>query len=392
MITEVGDDDRPHDPVVGGDDPQEVLDKIQARAAVEARASDEHEYGRLGPPFDRRSPFFVGLFASFGVGTAFVLAWVVFTAGQVLTLLGLAFFIAVGLDPAVTWLARHGVPRWVAVVVVLVAALGSVVAFFALALPVVVTQGAQLAHNLPRYLHALNNSRSALGRFNVKYHVVSRLQKLVSSGGGSSVTGGVVGVGKAVLGVVYSVLVVTIVSVYLLADLPRFKRGLYQLAPRSRRARMVLLTDEIFARVGGYVLGNLAISVISAVGTTVWALIFGIPYPLMLGLLVGLFDLVPIVGSTAAGVIVALVALVAVSLPVAIATAVFYLVYRFVEDYLLTPRIMAHTVDVPGLVTVVAVLLGGAVLGIVGALVAIPVAAGIKLLLQELAGPRLDRI
>ena len=155
---------------------------------------------------------------------------------------------------------------------------------------------------------------------------------------------------------------------------------------------MVLLTDEIFARVGGYVLGNLAISVISAVGTTVWALIFGIPYPLMLGLLVGLFDLVPIVGSTAAGVIVALVALVAVSLPVAIATAVFYLVYRFVEDYLLTPRIMAHTVDVPGLVTVVAVLLGGAVLGIVGALVAIPVAAGIKLLLQELAGPRLDRI
>ena len=154
---------------------------------------------------------------------------------------------------------------------------------------------------------------------------------------------------------------------------------------------MVLLTDEILARVGGYVLGNLAVSVISGVGTSAWAFAFGIPYPFLLGLMVGLFDLIPIVGSTVAGVIVTLVALAAVSPAVAIATAVFYVVYRFVEDYLIIPRIMRRTVEVPGLVTVVAVLLGGTLLGVVGALVAIPVAAGIKLLAHELAAPRLDR-
>ena len=102
-----------------------------------------------------------------------------------------------------------------------------------------------------------------------------------------------------------------------------------------------------------------------------------------------LFDLIPIIGSTVGGIIVSLVAL-TVSLPVAIATAIFYVVYRFLEDYLLTPRIMARTVNVPGLVTVVATVLGGALLGIIGALIAIPVAAGAKLLFEEIAAPRLE--
>ena len=112
---------------------------------------------------------------------------------------------------------------------------------------------------------------------------------------------------------------------------------------------------------------------------------------LLLGLLVGLLDLVPIIGSTIGGIAVALVAL-TVSLPTAIATGAFYILYRFAEDYLLTPKIMRRTVDVPGLVTVVATVIGGAVLGIVGALVAIPVAAAVKLLLHELAKPRLEEM
>lgn len=373
-----------------GGDPQDVLDRIEAKAAVEAGVSEEHEYGRLGPPFDRGSPFYMGLLGALGVATAFALVWFVFAAGQVLILLGLAFFIAVGLDPAVTWLDRRGLPRWLAVVVVLLAALGIFAAFLALAIPVVVTQATQLANQVPHYLSSLNNHHSTLGKLNAKYHLVSRLQKFIGSGG-PSVASGAVGVGKAVLGAVASGLIVIVVSVYLLADLPRIKRGLYKLAPRSRRPRMVVLTDEILGRVGGFVLGNLLTSVIAGIGTYGWSLAFGIPYPLLLGLLVALFDLIPIVGSTVGGIIVALVAL-TVSLPIAIGTAVFYLVYRFLEDYLLTPRIMRSTVEVPGIVTVVATLLGGALLGIVGALVAIPVAAAIKLLLQELAAPRLDRI
>jgi len=152
----------------------------------------------------------------------------------------------------------------------------------------------------------------------------------------------------------------------------------------------VLLTDEILDRVGGYVLGDLFTSFIAGFGTLAWAVIFGIPYAVFLGLLVALLDLIPIVGSTIGGIIVALVAL-SVSLPLAIATGIFYLVYRFLEDYLLTPRVMAHTVEVPGLVTVVATVIGAALLGIIGALVAIPVAAAIKLVLDQVAVPSLER-
>jgi len=249
-----------------------------------------------------------------------------------------------------------------------------------------VTQASHLADHIPHYLHVLQNKHTELGKLNAKYHIVRSIQKLLK---GSASVNTALGVGKVVLDLVSAVAIVVIVSVYLLADLPRVRRLIYQLAPRSRRARMVLLTDEILNRVGGYVLGNLLTSAIAGIGTWVWALAFGIPYGLLLGLLVALLDLIPIVGSTVGGIIVSLVAL-TVSLPVAIATAIFYVFYRFLEDYLLTPKIMARTVAVPGLVTVIATVLGAALLGIIGALVAIPIAAAIRLLAQELAAPRLD--
>jgi predicted PurR-regulated permease PerM len=366
---------------------QDVLDDIRAEALAQAGVTEERAFGSLGRPFDRRSPFFIGFVAALGAACAVALAYLVVAAGQILVLLGLAFFLAVGLDPAVRWLFRRGVPRWAAVVLVLLAACAVFAGFLAVATPVVVTQATHLANDLPHYLQSLNRRTTTLGRLNLRYHVVSRLQELLRGGGLSF--GTVEGIGKVVLGPVTSVVVVVIVTVYLLVDLPRVKRGIYQLAPSSRRARMVLLTDEIFDRVGGYVLGNIVSSFIAGVGTFVWGIAFGIPYALLLGVLVALLDLIPIVGSTIGGVIVSLVAL-TVSLPVAIATAIFYIGYRFLEDYLLIPRIMVRTVAVPGLLTVVATVLGGALLGIIGALVAIPVAAAAKLLFEEIAAPRLD--
>jgi len=171
--------------------------------------------------------------------------------------------------------------------------------------------------------------------------------------------------------------------------MPRIKLFAYRLAPHSRRARVILLGDEIFTKVGGYVLGNVVTSVIAGLGTYLWMLAFGIPYPILLGLFVAILDLIPVIGSTIGGAVVTLVAL-TVSLPVAIATLAFYIAYRLAEDYLLVPRIMGSTVQVPAVVSIVAVLIGGALLGIVGALVAIPVAAALRLLLQEVAFRRLD--
>jgi predicted PurR-regulated permease PerM len=179
-------------------------------------------------------------------------------------------------------------------------------------------------------------------------------------------------------------------TVYFLADLPRIRQLIYRLFPNSRRPRAILIGDEMFAKVGGFVLGNLITSLIAGVGTFIWLLIFSVPYPLLLALMVALLDLIPIIGSTVGGIIVSLIAL-SVSVPVAIATVAFYVFFRLAEDYILVPKVMGKAVEVPATVTFVAVLLGGAILGIIGALIAIPMAAAARIVLQQTVFPRLDR-
>jgi len=361
---------------------------LDREARVEA-VEGEGPYGSPGRRFDRRSPFFIGMLGGLGLGVAYIVAWSVASAREVLLLIALAFFIAVGLEPIVTLLHRHRVRRGWAVALVSLGFLAVLVGFLALAIPPLVDEANRLIKLAPHYLQELNDRSSFIGHMNAKYHIVDHLQKALSGGGLSSVTSGVFGAGKIVLGVVTAVIVVVALTIYFLADLPRVTSMLYRLVPHSRRARTGLLIDEVFARVGGYVLGNLITSVIAAVGTLIWLEIFGVPYPILLSVFVAFMDLIPIVGSTVAGIVVSLVAL-TVSLPIALATAGFYIVYRNAEDYLITPRVMKRTVDVSGLVTVIAVLIGGTLLGIIGALIAIPIAAGIKLVLEEVTYPRLD--
>jgi predicted PurR-regulated permease PerM len=362
--------------------PETLIEEIHDAAETEARADDDHPFGRTGPRFDRRAPFFVGMNGALGVAVIAGLVLILMSIGQILLLIGMAIIIAVGLDPAVSWLIGRGLPRWVSVSIVLAVALGIFVGFLALAIPVLVKQTTHLANDIPNYLHVLRNPHTFLGHLNSRFHFVSKVQKFLSKSGTSAIAGGVLGVGKVVADLLEAVLVVGILAIYLLADLPRVKRGLYRFAPNSRRARVVLLTDEIMVRIGGYVLGNLLTSVIAGIGTWGWATAFNIPYAFLLGFMVALLDLIPIIGSTVGGIIVSLIGL-TVSFPIAVATAVFYVVYRFLEDYLLTPRIMARTVQVPGLLTVIATLIGGTLLGIIGALIAIPVAAALKLLVEE---------
>jgi predicted PurR-regulated permease PerM len=199
--------------------------------------------------------------------------------------------------------------------------------------------------------------------------------------------GGVLGAGKLVLSLGVATVSVVVLTLYFLIALPGVKRLWLSLVPISRRQRVELLTEEVFDRVGGFMLGNLLTSLVAGVGTYIWLSIFDVPYALLLALFVALFDLIPMVGSTIAGVVVTIVSM-AQGFPVAIATGIFYIFYRFLEDYLLNPRVMKHTVKVsPGL-TIIATLIGGTLLGLVGALVAIPAAATVELLLQEVAFPR----
>jgi predicted PurR-regulated permease PerM len=308
----------------------------------------------------------------------------------VLILIGIAFFLALGLEPAVSWFVRRGLPRWLATTLVFVLFLATMAGFVAAAIPPLVEQASQLMHQAPQYLRQAQDHSSTIGRLNDRFHLQQRITDMVNTSGGSAVNE-LVSAGTAVFGAVADTVIVIVLTVYLLIDLPRIRAMLYRFVPHSRRPRAILIGDEVFAKVGAYVLGNVLISGIAAAATFLWLTVFGVPYPLLLGIFVGLFDLVPVVGSTIAGVVVAAVAL-TVSIPVCVATAIFFIVFRLGEDYLLVPRIIGRAVQVPALLTVVAVLLGGALLGIVGALVAIPLAAAVQLLIQEALYPRLETL
>jgi len=343
-----------------GDEP--IREALEEAAEVAGKTGG---LGTPGRPVNRRSPFMIGLTGALGVAVAYGLIELVIRARSVLILIGLAMFIAVGLDPIVGWLVRHRMPRWAAVITVIVCGLAIMAGFLAAAIPPLASEATALAHQIPHYMHTLQDRNSQLGRINVKYHVQQHLTGLVTSRGGSLV-GGVLGAGALVLSTASAIVAIMVLSVYFLAGLPQIKMFAYRLVPHSRRPRVILIGDEIFAKVGGYVLGNFITSVIAGLGTYVWLLAWGVPYPLLLGMFVAILDLIPVIGSTIGGIVVSLVAL-TVSLPVALATLAFYIGY------------------------LVAVLIGGVLLGIVGALVAIPVAAAIRLLLHEIAIRRLDK-
>ena len=206
-------------------------------------------------------------------------------------------------------------------------------------------------------MHQLQDHSSTLGKLNDKYHIQQRVTSLLSTKG-TALVGGVIGAGQIVISTLSSMVLVAVMTIYFLVGMPQTKLFLYRLVPHSRRPRVILIGDEIFTKVGGYVLGNVITSFIAGAGTFLWMLACGIPYPALLGLLIFLLDLIPVIGSTVGGAIVTLVAL-TVSLPVAIATLVFYVAYRLAEDYLLVPRIIGHTVKVPALGGMVAIVLGG---------------------------------
>ncbi|MCW2502458.1 MAG: family transporter [Actinomycetia bacterium] len=389
--------DDPHDG--GSSEPAEAYateadrsEGIVAEAADKAaeQSTEAQPFGRPGRPLNRRSPFYVGMAGAFGVATTYAILTVIASARDALVLIGLAMFIAIGLDPAVSWLVRKGLSRPLAVTVIMGLTLGVAVGFLAAAIPPLVTQTSAFIAHAPQYFQTLLDHNSMLGRLNDRFHLTKRLAEMGTGGGSFSLVNGILGAGMLALSALTSTFVVLVLTLYFLADLPRVKNTLYRLVPHSRRPRVILLGEDICARVGGYVLGNLLTSLIAGFGTFVWLVAFHVPYPLLLALFVAIMDLIPVVGSTVAGIAVSLVAL-TVSWTVALATVCFYIAYRLAEDYFIVPRVMGRTVEVPAIVTVVSALVGGALLGVIGALVAIPVAAAMRIILREVAFPRLDR-
>jgi predicted PurR-regulated permease PerM len=349
--------------------------------------------GPVAPADDDRWPTRRIFGAGFTAGSAVVMAYTLLraiggVAGE-LILIVLALVFALGLDPMVAWLGRHGWRRPWGVAAVTIGFLLIVVGVFAVIIPPIVTQVEQLSRALPGLLQQLQDRSSTLGRLNARYHLLDSLKAQFSAGAGGLPLNGVLNVGLAVFGTLTAAVTVLVLTVYFLANLPAIRRILYRMFPASRRSRGRELGDEISTRVGGYVLGNLLTSAIAGLGTFLFLEIVRVPYAVALGVLVAVLDLIPVVGSTIGGILVTLVAL-SISATVAIASLVFYIVYRLLEDYLLVPRVMNRAVDVPPVLTIVALIIGGALLGVVGAFLAIPAAAAVQLIVTRVVWPRLD--
>ncbi|HEX4814037.1 MAG TPA: AI-2E family transporter [Nonomuraea sp.] len=362
-----------------------------AEAAGAAEADDPggpQPYGIPGKPL-ARGPFLFGLVGGLGVLTAIALAQMVVNSLSTIILVVVAMFLAVGLNPAVEALQRHGVARRGAISIVFA---GVIVAFVLFGLAVVPPVGKELTEfvaAVPGYLNELSN-HPTLKQLDADYGIIPQLTTFVTGTLGPTLATGVVGAGLVVLDGVFTTVTLLVLMLYFLGSLHTIKDYLLKLVPASRRARTGAITEEILTGIGGYVAGNVLISIIAGVLTWIFLSVAGVRYALALALVVALTDLIPLVGATIGAVVVTAVALLQ-SVPAGIACAIFFLVYQQVENYLIYPRVMKRSVDVTPAVTVIAALFGGALLGIVGALLAIPVAAAIALIVREVVIPRQAR-
>ncbi len=371
-----------------------VTDPEREAEDRQAGALSRSSFGPAGRPLNRKSPFYVGFVGALGVLVALLLWNTLGRLTTTFTLLVVALFLTLALNPVVESLTRRGMRRSLAVVAVF---MGLIIVFGLLGLlvvPPVAAQGAELAGNAPTYLDHFLRSR-VVQDLDRHYHVVEKIQAEVAkrasdSGFLSSLFGGVLGAGKAVVTGVFQFFTVLVLTLFFLASLPRVKQAAYRTVPASRRPRVVSLSEEIMRRTGSYAIGQVAVAFVNALCSWIMMSIVGIPYAAVLAVLVGFLGLIPMVGATLGAVLVCLVAFFD-NPRYAVIAAIYYIVYQQIENYVVSPRIMQHTVSVPGAVTVVAALAGGTLLGILGALLAIPVAAALLLLYEEVLVPRQAR-
>ena len=333
--------------------------------------------------------------AGFLLGTGALVAWwfggLILQASSVILLVVVSLFIAFGLSPVVEWLRHRGVRRKYAVLLVAMGFLAALALFVLAIAPVIADQVATLTKNAPDYFDKLLHNKQ-IQAWDDQYDIVSKAQDYVTSGKiTQGLFGGVLGVSLAILGALGNAFIVIVLTLYFLASLDTVKHGLYRLAPASSRARVETLGDRILEGIGGYVSGAFLVALCAGISSLIFLFIAGLgEYAVALALVVAILDVIPMIGATLGAVVVSAIGL-ATDVKIGIACIIFYIVYQQLENYVIYPRVMSRSVDITGSVTVIAALVGASLLGVVGALLAIPTAAAIMLLVREVFVRRQDR-
>jgi predicted PurR-regulated permease PerM len=353
----------------------------------------KEDFGAKGAPLNTQHPFYFGFLAASGALVAITVLRALQSASQVFVLIIISLFLAMGLNPTVEALQARKLKRGSAVAIVVASALLLVSLFVLVVIPPVFTQANELIDGAPQLIDALRNN-STLSELNSQYGVIDTLEKkfqsLISDGQiFTGAFGGVVGVGRTVLSGAFSALTVMVLTLYFLSSLPSVTKIFYRLAPASRRERVSKIGDAIISRVGAFVGSQVLIAALAAIFVFFLALGLNLPYAAALGMVILFVALIPLVGHFIGASIVILVALTE-SPTKALLALILYTLYVQIENYVITPRIMKRSLSIPGLVTIVAALLGTSLLGLVGGLLAVPIAAAVLLIMDEVVFPKTD--
>jgi predicted PurR-regulated permease PerM len=350
-------------------------------------------------------PYRTGLFAGLGVITALVIGGAIGDLRTILTYVGAAIFLALGLDPLVTWLEKRGIKRPVAILIALVGVLGIFTGLVFALIPVIVEQISNLVTQIQDNVGPAIEDGTYVDwvKANASWFPIDNVAGYVTDwfgNNGAAITAGIVKIGADIAGGIFGVIIVMILVIYFTASLGSIKRGVYQLVPATKRPRFIDLAEQISDSVGRYVIGQVSLAVCNGVLsfvllTFIFPIFVGeIKYAALLAFIAFLGSLIPLVGTLSASIIIVLSVVLFNDFDVVatIVVGAWYLVYMQVEAYVLNPRIMARAVKVPGVVVVIAALIGGTLLNILGALIAIPVAAAVQLIIREVIVPRQNEL
>ena len=358
------------------------------------KAVAPEDFGIVGEPLNHSHPFYFGFVAASGAVIAITLLRAFASASQVFVLIIISLFFAMGLNPAVLFIERRGLSRAKAVAATVSLVIGFVGVFIWIAAPLIIDQVNALITNAPQLISDLKNN-STINELNKTYGIVDTVQAKVDSSikDGKFVIGafgGVLGVGKAFISGVFSILTILVLTLYFLAALPTVTKDAYRLVPASRRERVAKITDAIIFRVGAFVGGQITISFFASIFIFFLGLVLDLPYKSALALVVFVCGLIPLIGHFIGMTIVTLIALTVSPLIAAISLA-SYIIYVQFENYVLTPKVMKRALAIPGLVTIIAALIGTSLLGLVGGILAVPIAAAVLLILDEVVYPKADK-
>ncbi|MDA0260285.1 MAG: AI-2E family transporter [Actinobacteria bacterium] len=358
------------------------------------RAVAPEDFGKIGEPLNHSHPFYFGFVAASGAIIAITLLRAFASASQVFVLIIISLFFAMGLNPAVLFIQRRGLSRAKAVAATVSLVIGFVGVFIWIAAPLIIDQVNALINNAPQLISDLK-SNSTIDELNKNYGIVDTVQNRVEASikDGKFVIGafgGVLGVGKAFISGVFSILTILVLTLYFLAALPTLTKDAYRLVPASRRERVAKISDAIIFRVGAFVGGQITISFFASIFIFLLSFVLDLPYKSALALVVFVCGLIPLIGHFIGMTIVTLIALTVSPLIAAIALA-SYIIYVQFENYILTPRVMKRALSIPALVTIIAALIGASLLGLIGGILAVPIAAAVLLILDEVVYPKADK-